>query len=155
LVEVVIALGVAASGLLVILALVPSILKQQTNSESTYIAVGFPDAITAELKRIGGIDVTSLGARASAFENEVSSLRLVASHEGANIREFIDDQKSQFYLIELYRFPATSPLAYDSNAGFIALQARVSWPFRPSGDPNGQVAAANREWVTFNLAVNR
>lgn len=156
--EVVIAIGVAATGLLVVLGILPGLLRQQTEARQTQIALALPDAITIELRRHARDDPAALNSSAAEFSAEISSLRLVAASDGTDVRVLTgneDSRREQYFLIEIYRFPAGSPLAVASNASFAALQARVSWPYRPAGPDGAEVPPEARQRVTFNLALNR
>lgn len=156
--EVVIALGVAATGLLVVLGILPGLLRQQTEARQAQIALALPDAITIELRRHARGDPALLNASAADFSAESSSLRLAAASDGTDVRVLTgneDGRREQYFLIEIHRFPVGSPLASASNASFAALQARVSWPYRPAGPDGVEVPSGSRQRVTFNLALNR
>lgn len=156
--EVVIALGVAATGLLVVLGIMPGLLRQQAEARQAQIALALPDAITIELRRHARGDPALLNATAADFSAESSPLRLAAAADGTDVRVLTgneDSRREQYFLIEIHRFPAGSPLAVASNASFAALQARVSWPYRPAGQDSPEVPADSRRRVTFNLALNR
>lgn len=156
--EVVIALGVAATGLLVVLGLLPGLLRQQTEARQAQIAFALPDAVTIELRRHARGDPAVLNSSAAEFSDETSSLRLAAASDGTDVRVLTgneDGRREQYFLIEIHRFPTGSQLAAASNASFAALQARVSWPYRPTGPEGAEVPLESRQRVTFNLAVNR
>lgn len=156
--EVVIALGVAATGLLVVLGILPGLLRQQTEARQAQIALALPDAITIELRRHARGDPALLNASAADFSAASSSLRLAAASDGTDVRVLTgneDGRREQYFLIEIHRFPAGSPPASASNASFAAMQARVSWPYRPAGPDGAEVPPESRQRVTFNLALNR
>lgn len=156
--EVVIALGVAVAGLLLVLAILPGLLRQPAEARQTHIALGLPGAVTAELGRHAGHDLAGLAGRAADFGAGSSPLRLVAAADGSDVRVPAGDEdgaREQFFLIELHRFPAHSPLAASGNASFVALQARVSWPYRPAASSGSEVPAELRGRLTFNLALHR
>lgn len=156
LVEVAVALGIAGAGLLVVLSLLPGLLRQPAEARLTQVALGLPDAITIELRRMAGTNLTGLAGRAADFTAETSGLRLVAAADGSDLREFSDgDGREKYFLIELHRFPAGTPIASAQSAAFVALHARISWPFRPDGTAAGEVPSESRQRVSFNLALNQ
>jgi hypothetical protein len=155
LIEVVIAVGVAATGLVVVLALLPGLLQQNSGARHAHTALGLPDAVTIELRRMAVSGFSSFGARAGEFTAESSPLQLVAAEDGTDLRDAsANDGRPAFFLIELHRFPAGSPLSYNASVPFLALQARISWPYRPTGALASEVARENRQRVTFNVALN-
>lgn len=154
LLEVVIAIGVAATGLVVVLALLPSLLQQQAEVRRAHVALGLPDAVTIELRRLAGPGLGNLAARAGEFERTSSPLRLLASADGTDLREAADDGRPAYFLIELHRFPPGSPLSYDAGSSHLALQARVSWPHRPNGAEASEAPVDARQKRHFNLVVN-
>jgi hypothetical protein len=156
LVEVAIALGVAGTGLLVVLSLLPGLLRQPSEARQSQVALGLADAITIELRSLTGPNLNGLSARAGDFSAASSALRLVAAADGSDLREFSEgDDREKFFLIELHRFPPGSALDFAPRSAWIALQARVSWPFRPAVDAASEVPPEARQRVTFNIAVNQ
>jgi type II secretory pathway pseudopilin PulG len=158
LIEVVIALGVAAAGLLVVLGILPGLIRQQAEARQAQIALALPDAIAIELRRHARGDPALLSSNAAEFSAESSSLHLVAASDGSDVRVLMgneDSRREQYFLIEIHRFPPGSVLAAASNASFAALQARVSWPYRPAGPSGTEVPPESRQRITFNLALNR
>lgn len=155
LIEVVIAVGVAATGLVVVLALLPGLLQQSAGARHTQVALGLPDAITTELRRMADGGFSSFGARAAEFTAESSPLQLVAAEDGTDLRDAgTSDGRPAFFLIELHRFPPGSPLSYNASLPYLALQARISWPYRPTGATSSEVSRESRQRVTFNIALN-
>jgi hypothetical protein len=153
--EVVIALGVAATGLVVVLALLPGLLQQNSNARHAHVALGMPDAIAIELRRMAGASFSGFGATAADFSMESSQLRLVAAEDGTDLRVEGADERPAFFLIEMHRFPSGSQLSYDPSASYQILQARVSWPYRPSGSEQAEVDRRARQRVVFNVVINR
>lgn len=153
LVEVVIALGVATTALVTVLALLPGLLRQRADARHAMVAAGLPDALTIELRRLGGADVRSVGTAAAEFDADSSPLRLVAALDGSDLRGLADDARGKFFLIELHRFPPGSPLAFDAASTVVVLQARISWPFRPDGSAATEVPTNVRQRVSFNVAL--
>lgn len=164
LLEVVIALGVFATGITVILALLPSLTNQSAQTADELVAQRVPDALRVELQRLataGGFDALATNVPVMAAPLD-GGLDFVASRDGARLHSqtylppgaadsLLDQEK--YFLVEVWRFPA-APLAYDASGAVLPLYVRVSWPYRvsSSGSP---VALANRTSITFNIAVNR
>lgn len=156
LIEVAIAVGVAAAGLVAVLALLPGILRQASDSQTAIVASALPDAVTVQLRKIAGSSLSVLGSRAADFSSTTSQLRLVAMADGSDVRELVgEDGRGQFFLIEIYRFPSGGETSYDPNAAFVALQVRVSWPYRADGLAAHESTAESRQSTIFNVVVNQ
>lgn len=158
--EVLIALGVVTSGLVVVLVLMPALLGQQREQEDTLVALRLPDAVRQELLRQAAGDFVRLADRLGEFaERDGSGLRLVAKRDGTDLRPLSaaePEGRGQYFLIDLHRFPGDSPLAADPSAPWLAVQARVSWPFRSGvGATRHETPADRRRRLSFNLIVQR
>lgn len=163
LVEVVIATGIFAVAVTVILALLPALVRQAGNSTDTLAALRLPDAIALELQRVaatGGFDALAAQARPMTAPLP-TTLLLVASRTDGRV-QLLDylppsaDQlpaDEQYLLIEVWQFTQPS-LAFDSTAAGLALHVRVSWPYRLPGSA-AITPAVQREQVAFNLSLNR
>lgn len=154
LIEVVIAVGVFASGIVVLLALLPAMLQRSADSGDTLTALRFPDAIRSELLAIGGVNpVSNIGGKLADLETSTDGkLRLVAAHDGTDVRELGIDSRDKYFLIEVFRFPS-GQLAFNAAAPVLAMQVRVSWPFQPLGAIALSPPEA-RSSVTFNLSLS-
>ena len=153
-VEVVIAVGVAAFGIAVVLAMLPGLLQQNTGARHAHIALGMPDSVARELGQFANTSFSSLGANAAEFLAETSVLRLVAAEDGTDLRPEIADGRPAFFLVEMHRFPPGSQLSYDPSAPYLVLQARISWPHRPmAGAP--EVPRESRQRIFFNVVVTQ
>lgn len=164
LVEVIIAVGIFAGAVAVILALLAPLSRQSAASADSLTALRLPDAIRAELgrlSRVGGLDSLAGQARPMAAPLP-ATLTLVASRDAARIQSLnylppaSSDQVAQgdqFFLIEAWIFNQP-PLAYDPSGTVLALHVRVSWPHFTPGAPIA-TAGADREQVTFSLSLNR
>jgi type II secretory pathway pseudopilin PulG len=164
LLEVVIAVGVFAGAIVVILALLPSLTTQASRSADALAAQRLPDALRVELQRlatVGGFDAlaTNVPVMSAPLDD---GLALVASRDAARLHALsyrapaAGDMllaSEQFFLIEIWRFPS-APLAYDASGAALPVHVRVSWPYRvPSaGSPT---ALSDRASLTFNSAIVR
>lgn len=162
--EVVIAVGIFALAISVMIGLLPSLTRQSATAIETQNALRLPDAVRSELERVaiaGGFD--ALAARVSTLASPVpDTLELIAIHDASAVQSLdyqpppaeeqigIDDR---YFLIEAWKFP-DAPLAFESAGASLALHVRVSWPYHL---PNSAVTTllANREQLTFNLALRR
>jgi prepilin-type N-terminal cleavage/methylation domain-containing protein len=179
LVEVVVALGVLA----VILATLGSLYGPATATAAgiadRQTAARLGDSLQCELERLQAelgferLALTIPGAESGA------ALRLVAVRDGRRILRAdgaapaadrpLDDgtlpgiaQRDRYFLIEVTQ---QIDLPYAPGAGFLAVSARVTWPYklpvgpatagetRPEGDPAREVPAGEREWTIVNLAL--
>ena len=161
LLEVVIAVGIFATAVVTLLALLPATLRESADSLDTQIALRLPGAIETELRRqVATQGFDALAARipimnASPDHGEL----LVATHQGDDVRRLAAGEnpvRDQYFLIELQRFGSGS-LAYDPAGAVLALNVRVSWPYRlltPEGLAPA-LPAAERQHLSFTLALNR
>ena len=164
LVEVVIAVGVFATAVAIILALLPSIGGQASSSANSLVAQRLPDPLRVEMQRLataGGFD--ALAAQTPVASSPLADgFAFVASRDGARLHalDYLPPpaadalaQEEQYFLVEIWRFP-TAPLAYDAAGAVLPVMARVSWPYRVPGSSTA-VATANRSELTFNASILR
>ena len=164
LVEVLAAVGIFAFAVTVILALLPALTRQAAATADTLTALRLPDPLRIELRRVaiaGGFD--ALAAQTKAMEEPLpATIALAASREAARVHtlDYLPPASSdqipedeRFFLLEAWSFGA-APLAFDSAGAGLALHVRVSWPFRVRGSA-AATPLGDREYVTFNLALNR
>ncbi|MCF7688056.1 MAG: hypothetical protein K9M98_13245 [Cephaloticoccus sp.] len=148
-----IAIAIVAGGVVVILALLPTMVRNSENAVDMQTALRLPGAVQAELEREMG---NSLGS----FANTVvlSGLELVAEQDGSNVRrrDLTDNPlRSRYFLIEVHAF-APGELAYASEDAVLALQITVSWPYQvlAAGTLSPAGATSDRQSISFNLALN-
>ena len=162
LVEVVIAVGIVALGVAVILALLPALTRQATGSADTLAVLRLPEPLRLELQRVaavGGFD--PLASQTVAMASPLpATLTVVASRDVTTVQTLTYlppvsalPADAQYFLIEIWSFGA-APLAYDPAGGGLALHARVSWPYRLPGAVT-PTPLTDREQVTFNLGLRR
>ena len=147
LIEVVVSLGLLAVTVVAMLALQHSLSHAVAGISEHQRAAELVDAVEVELKRLRDLPVPDgqpAGLEALAgivpSSESTSALRLVAAKAGSNVvRESEADdpliglaRRDRFYLIEVRQQPA--PLNYVSEAGFLALTFKVTWPYQvPTG----------------------
>jgi hypothetical protein len=163
LLEVVIATGIFAAAVTVLLAFLPALTRQGAVSADTLAALRLPDAIRSELQRLasaGGFD--NLAVQTAPIVTPLpATLTMVAARDSTLVQSLDylppgDEHLAldgQFYLVEVWRFNA-APLAYDAGGAVLALHIRVSWPYFTPGSA-GATPLAAREQVTFNVGLNR
>ena len=164
LVEVVIAVGIFATAVAVVLGLLPALVGQTSSASESLVAQRLPDPLRLELQRLaasGGFD--ALASRAPIAATPLNGgLAFVASRDGARLHalDYLPPtmaealaEDEQFFLIEVWRFPS-GPLAYDPAGAVLPLTVRVSWPYRAPGSVV-VVAAASRSQLTFNTSLLR
>jgi len=161
LLEVVIAVGIFATAVVTLLALLPATLRESADSLDTQTVLRLPGAIETELHRL--VDTHGFDAFAARIPVLNASTDhgelLVAAHQGDDVRRLAAGEspmRDQYFLIELQRF-ASGPLAYDPAGTVLPLCVRVSWPYRrlaPEGLPPA-LPASERHTLTFTLALNR
>jgi prepilin-type N-terminal cleavage/methylation domain-containing protein len=163
LIEVVIAAGIFAVAVTVILALLPSLTRQTADSADTLSAQRLPDNLRVEVQRLATGNFNGLaGAVPVMTVPLISGLAFVASRDGARLHSTVylppaanavipaDDQ---YFAVEVWRFNEGT-LAYDSTVPVLPLYVRVSWPYRNPGS-GMPTALADRSQLTFTVAINR
>lgn len=164
LVEVVIAVGVFASAIAVVLALLPALTAESAASADALVAQRLPDALRIEMQRlaaVGGFDALATNAPVMNAPLD-NGLAFVAAHNGARLHtlSYLAPSASdallpreQYFLVEIWRFPS-APLAYEATGTVLPVYVRVSWPYRVA-DAGSPVAIENRSSLTFTCAINR
>lgn len=159
LVEVVIAVGIFAVAIAAILALLPSLTRQTTDSADLLSAQRLPEALHVELERVAtetGFD-SFAGAIPVMNAPLANGFALVGSRDGLRIASEASTASiavdEQYFLIEVWRF-AQAPLAFTSSSAMLGAYVRVSWPYRVRGAAN-PTALNDRSQFTFAVSVNR
>lgn len=171
LVEVIVAIGIAAITVVALVALLAAGGRVAAEVSARNQAGNLADAVTVELLRLrdtaptdGPAGKLALLASAIPASGSSGSLRLVAAPEGLRvIRESeADDPVSgvplsdRFYLIEVRQQPGD--LSYVPGAGFLALTATVRWPYHLRTGPEAGAAMAadltQASTVVLNLALS-
>lgn len=162
LIEVVIAVGIFAIGITVVLALLPSLVRQGTESGDRLVAQRLPDAVHAELQRLSLAGFDALAAQTPVMGTPLDhGLALVAARDGVRLhsRDYraplsgrIADN-DQYFLVECWRFP-DGALRYDGAQSTLALTVRVSWPYRVPGAA-APTDPASRHDLMFTVSLNR
>lgn len=145
LLEVVIAIGVVASGVTVLLALLPGLLRSTAESVDLQVALRLADAIEVRLDE----------ARAGAFPGGVQNgLTLVADKAGTAVwREAQTDTTSRapYFHIAVRAF-ASGDLAHQAGRSVLPLQVRVAWPYE-AVVAAGDGEAGNYQTVGFVVTL--
>jgi len=164
LIEVIIAVGVFAVAVVVILALLPSMSRQAMDSADTLVAQSFPDSVRAELSRLaanGGFDALAdrLPVMAAPL---VDGLSLVAARDARRLYspDYLPPPVAvqlppaeQYFFVEVWRF-SQPPLRHDPTSAVLAAYVRVSWPYQIPG-ATGSTPLSARSQLTFTVALNR
>jgi prepilin-type N-terminal cleavage/methylation domain-containing protein len=164
LVEVVVAVGIFAVAVVVILALLPSFIREGTDSADALIAQRLTDAVYIELERVaavGGFD-----ALASAVPVMDSSLHdgfvMVATRDGARLHALtfappdasaMIPDTDRYFIVEAWRF-GSGALAFDPSGAVLPLLVRVSWPYRIAG-ASDSTPISQRAQFMFLVSLNR
>jgi type II secretory pathway pseudopilin PulG len=158
LIEVVIATGLAAGAVLVIIGLLGQQSRQVRDADDQIVAAQLADGIRVELMRLArqqGFDVlaASIPVMSGAADE---GLLLVADRAGMGLRPLIpsDPTGGRYFLVEIRRYPG-GPLAYDPAGAALAVAVRVTWPYQPQPGGSTTVAASDRGRFDFALAINR
>jgi hypothetical protein len=162
LIEVIIAVGIFAGTVTVVIGLMAALSRQAADSTDFLAAQRLPDALRLELNRLAASDFDSLAAQIPVMSLPLEAgLALAASRDSAAV-ESLDylppagsrlSLSAHYFLIECWRYPG-EPLRYDAQKAFLALHVRVSWPCRAPGAVE-VVPLSERSQVTFALALNR
>ncbi len=164
LVEVVIAVGIFALAITVILSLLPTLVGKSASSADAFTVQRMPDGLRSEMRRlaaVGGFDglASSVPVMSAPLDG---GLRFVASNDGLNLQSLsylppgpnvVLPGSEQFFLIEIWRF-ANAPLAFDPSGALLPVYARVSWPYRVPGSAVPTVLR-DRNQLTFVASITR
>ncbi|HEY8995917.1 MAG TPA: hypothetical protein VIM71_14725 [Lacunisphaera sp.] len=159
----IIAVGLFATSVTVIIALLPSLARQRAESADLLAAQRLPDALRVELSRLaatGGFDLLT-GQAPPVSSPLPAGLALVADRDAARLhsRDYLPpataqlSESDQYFLIECWRF-ADEPLRFDGQKSFLALTVRASWPYRTPGVAAPSAESA-RSCFVFTIAINR
>ena len=162
LIEVIIAVGLFATSVTVIIALLPSLARQSRESADLLAAQRLPDALKVELSRLGAAGFVTLAGQVPVMSGPLDGgLAFVADHDAARLhsRDYqppatgLLPEPERYFLVECWRFPE-EPLRFDSQKAFLALTVRVSWPYRVPGAVSPTDGSARLQSV-FTVAINR
>ncbi len=162
LVEVIIAAGIFAASVTVVLALLPSLARQGAASVDSLAAQRLPDALKVELQRLGTSGFDALAGQVPMMNGPLADgLAFVADREATRLHSLTYlapvagplPEGEQYFLVECWRFP-DEPLRFDSGKAFLALAVRVSWPHRVPG-VTAVVPSESRHELVFTLALSR
>jgi prepilin-type N-terminal cleavage/methylation domain-containing protein len=158
LVEVILAVAIVATAVVVSLSLLSVLGRRTGESADLRTAQRLTDLVALEMRR---------RAIETGFDSFASSIPMmsaplldgrayVVSADAAQIAR--EDESTiavsdQRYLIELWRF-AQAPLQFDPNASILAVYVRVSWPYRMRG-LDTPTRMSDRTSFTFTAAINR
>lgn len=162
LVEVIIAAGIFAASVTVVLALLPSLARQGAASVDSLAAQRLTDALKVELARQGAAGFDALAGQVPVMSGPLAGgLAFVADREATRLHSLVWlpppaeqlAEAEQYFLVECWRFP-DEPLRFEPTKGFMALMVRVSWPHRLPG-AGAPVAIEARQEFLFTTAINR
>lgn len=162
LVEVIIAAGLFAASVTVVLALLPSLARQSAASVDSLAAQRLPDALKIELQRLSATGFDALAGQVPVMSGPLTDgLAFVADREAMRLHSLAYlppvtgqlPEAGQYFLVECWRFP-DEPLRFDGSKAFLALAVRVSWPHRLPGVA-APLPAESRTELVFTLALNR
>jgi type II secretory pathway pseudopilin PulG len=162
LIEVIIAAGIFAGTVAVIVALLAALVRQTAEAAESLAARRLPDAVQVELERLATRGFENLAGQIPLMASPLNDgLPLVAARDVADVQSLTYQRPAagrispdeQYYLIECWRF-SDEPLRFDAAKAFLALHVRVSWPYRLPGSAV-PVASANRSELTFAVSINR
>lgn len=162
LVEVVIAVGIFAVSIAVIVGLLPTLTRQTADAAELRVAQALPEAVTAEIRRLAG---TSLDSFAGSLPTMSTPLQggyaFVANRDGSRLhavasppatREMLPSAE-QYFFVEAWKFSQAS-LAFSSTSSVLPLYVRVTWPYHNPGAATA-TPIESRSRFTFTVAINR
>lgn len=161
LLEVVIAIGIFAGSVVVVLSSLPALVRQSADSADLLVAQRFTDGVHLELER---------QAKRSGFDRLAGAIPimnaplrngwpLVATADGQFLQPVADGAgppiatNDQYFSLELWRF-SQPPLSFDPSHAALAMYVRVSWPYHVPGSADVTPIEARDEF-TFTVAINR
>jgi hypothetical protein len=164
LLEVVIAVGVFAGAVSVMLGLLPFLARQAGTTADSMTATQLPDAIRLELQRVGSTGgFEALAGQCSPLGVPLPATFTLVADRSAQRVQTLDylppaggeriSPAARYFVIEVWRHD-TEPLVFAPGTHLLALQVRVSWPYHLPGT-TAATMLADREQITFNLALYR
>jgi type II secretory pathway pseudopilin PulG len=162
LIEVVVAVAVFATSIVVILALLPGLSARGTEASDRLVAQQLPAALQVELRRLAGQGLDALAAQTPVMGMPPQNgLAFIATRNGAQLhaRDYLPPptgriaEADQYYLVECWRF-ADGPLQFDTAQSALALAVRVSWPYRQPGGTAPTPPESRHEFM-FATGMNR
>lgn len=163
LMEVVIAAGIFAVAVTVMLALLSSLTRQNTDSVDSLVAQRLPDALRLELKRLAASDFNGLAGAVPVMSAPLDNgLVFVSSRDGSRLHSVNHlppaaslriPQEQRYFAVETWRFNSGA-LQYDGNASVLVVYVRVSWPYYNPGSTT-TTSLTDRSQFTFTASINR
>jgi hypothetical protein len=162
LVEVIIAIGLFASAVTVVIALLPAVTRQGAVTTDTMAAQRLPDALKVELSRLAVSGFDALAGQVPVMTQPLGrGLAFVATRDAARLHALdylppaVDriPEPEQYFLVECGRF-AEEPLHFDVPKHSLALGVRVSWPYRLPGSL-APTTENSRSQVAFTVSLTR
>lgn len=163
LLEVVVAAGIFAVAVSVMLALLPALTRQSAESADALVAQRLPDRLRIELQRLAANDFAGLAGAIPVMGTPLDhGLLFVAARDVSRLHpaEYQPPPASQmlppelrYFAVEAWRFNQ-GELRFDGTGPVLAVHVRVSWPYRLPGSSD-VTPLADRSQFTFPLAVNR
>jgi len=163
LLEVIVAVGLFASSVAVVIALLPALTRSAVSAQDYQEAQRLPDALKVELRRLalaGGFD--ALATRVPVQDSSgAGGLAFLAPADAARVlsKEYLPPSGAplsvadQYFLIECWRF-SDEPLRFETPEYCLALAVRVSWPYRVPGSSAPTVNSA-RSQFDFTISLTR
>jgi hypothetical protein len=147
LIEIVIAIGVVAGGVAVILAILPSLIRQNEESTDLQTALRLPDAVENRL----------YAEMNGAFPGDMlEGIVLVAGKEGSNVRPerlLNSPALPAYFYIEVSVF-TTGELTYQLGRLVLPLQVRVAWPYAAVEAAGGPDNSGNFQTTNFIVTLS-
>jgi len=163
LIEVVLAAGIFAVAVTVMLALLPALTRQSAESADALVAQGLPDSLRVELRRLAANDFNGLANTIPVMGTPLENgLLFVASRDGSRLHSAsylspatsgLIPQEQRYFAIEVWRFNQGS-LQFDGTGSVLAVHVRVSWPYHNPG-VTISTPLPDRGQFTFTIAINR
>lgn len=161
LIEVIIAVGLFAGSITVILGLLSTLSRQAADSADVLAAQRLPEAVKLELSRLASGSFDGLAAQIPPMLAPLDGgLALVAAREATQAQSLnvlppatLIPVGEQYFLVECWRF-STEALAFNNSKAFLALHVRVSWPYRIPGT-SAPVPWPDRNQLAFTVSLNR
>lgn len=163
LIEVVVAAGIFAVAVTVMLALLPALTRQSVESADALVAQGLPDRLRVEMKRLAANDFSGLTGAIPVMGTPLDNgLLFVASRDGSRLHSANHlppatsqslPQEQRYFAIEAWQF-SQGTLQFDATASVLVVHVRVSWPAYNPGSTT-PTPLADRSQFTFTIAINR
>jgi hypothetical protein len=162
LLEVIVALGLFAGSVTVIMLMLPSLSRHAAAASDRHLVQRLPSALKVELNRLAVPGMDALATQIPVMSGPLrEGFALAADREGNRLQSLAYlppgtdrlEADQEYFRLECWRYP-DEPLRFDNQKGFLAVAVRVSWPYRLPGSET-PTPEDSRNQILFTVSLTR